>query len=111
MVEQDLLAAWRDPASGRLSGASIPVDFAKNAESWGAVGLRAGTVEEFRKAMRRALRIKDRPVVVDAKVAPKSMSGGYESWWNVGTAQVAERKEVEAAAQAVEAERKKARKY
>lgn len=101
----------RDPATGRLSGASIPVDFAKNAESWGAVGLRAGTVEEFRKAMRRALRIKDRPVVVDAKVAPKSMSGGYESWWNVGTAQVAERKEVEAAAQAVEAERKKARKY
>ncbi|TXT42640.1 MAG: 3D-(3 5/4)-trihydroxycyclohexane-1 2-dione hydrolase [Spirochaetes bacterium] len=101
----------RDPTSGRLSGPSVPVDFAKNAESWGSLGLTARNVEEFKRAVRRALRVKDRPVVIDAKVAPKSMTGGYESWWNVGTAQVADRKEVEAAAQAVEAERRKARKY
>jgi 3D-(3,5/4)-trihydroxycyclohexane-1,2-dione acylhydrolase (decyclizing) len=101
----------RDKESGRLSGPSVAVDFAKNAESWGALGLKAHNVEEFRKAVRRALRVKDRPVVIDAKVSPKSMTGGYESWWNVGTAQVADRPEIEAAAKAVDEERRKARRY
>ena len=77
----------RDAATGRLDGPSLVVDFAKNAESWGAVGLRARTVDEFRRAVRRALK-ETRPVVIDAKVSPKSMTKGYESWWRVGTAEV-----------------------
>jgi len=100
----------RDPATGQLSGQSMSVDFAKNAESWGAVGLRATTVEEFRRAVRKALR-ETRPVVIDAKVSAKSMTGGYDSWWHVGTAEVADRPEVVAAAKAVREELAKARKY
>jgi len=60
--------------------------------------LRAGTPEEFREAMKRALAEK-RSVVVDAKVAPKSMTGGYESWWRVGTAEISDKPEVVKAAQ------------
>lgn len=100
----------RDEATGRLDGAPVAVDFAKNAESWGALGLRARTVEEFRRAVRRALKEKG-PVLIDAKVSPKSMTGGYGSWWRVGTAEVSTNPEVVRAAKAVAAETAKARKF
>jgi len=88
----------RDPKTGLLAGEQVQVDFAKNAESWGALGLRARTVEEFRKAVRRALRAKG-PVVIHARVSPKSMTHGYESWWRVGTAEVSDNPEVVRAAE------------
>ncbi len=100
----------RDPATGRLDGPSVSVDYAKNAESWGAVGLRARTVEDFRKAVRRALK-ETRSVVIDAKVSPKSMTKGYESWWRVGDAEVSSNPAVLAATAAMKAEVAKARKF
>jgi 3D-(3,5/4)-trihydroxycyclohexane-1,2-dione acylhydrolase (decyclizing) len=100
----------RDPATDRLAGESLAVDFAKNAESWGAKGFRARTVEEFRSAVRRALK-ETGPVVIDAKVAPKSMTNGYESWWRVGTAEVSENPAVMAAAAAVKKQVAKVRKF
>ncbi|MGO8695198.1 MAG: 3D-(3,5/4)-trihydroxycyclohexane-1,2-dione acylhydrolase (decyclizing) [Rectinemataceae bacterium] len=100
----------RDERSGQLSGESMRVDYAKNAESWGAVGLRAGTPEEFRQAMKRALAEK-RSVVVDAKVLPKSMTGGYESWWRVGTSEISDNPEVVKAAQGIKEQVAKARKF
>jgi 3D-(3,5/4)-trihydroxycyclohexane-1,2-dione acylhydrolase (decyclizing) len=100
----------RDPETGLLAGEQVQVDFAKNAESWGALGLRARTVEEFRKAVRRALRAKG-PVVIHARVSPKSMTHGYESWWRVGTAEVSDNPEVVRAAEEMKAELAKARKF
>ncbi len=100
----------RDPSTGMLTGAPVAVDFAKNAESWGAVGLRARTVEEFRAAVRRALAEKG-PVVIDAKVSPKSMTKGYESWWRVGTAEVSDNPAVVAAAREIAENVAKARKF
>jgi 3D-(3,5/4)-trihydroxycyclohexane-1,2-dione acylhydrolase (decyclizing) len=100
----------RDMTSGKLLGSSVPVDFAKNAESWGALGLRARNVEEFRDAVKRALDEKG-PVVIDAKVSPKSMTKGYDSWWRVGTAEVSTNPEVEKAAAEMKANVAKARKF
>jgi 3D-(3,5/4)-trihydroxycyclohexane-1,2-dione acylhydrolase (decyclizing) len=100
----------RDPATGYLSGESVHVDFAKNAESWGAVGLRARNVAEFREAVKRAL-AEQGPVVIDAKVTAKSMTKGYDSWWRVGTAEVSENPEVVKAAAEVKANVAKARKF
>ncbi|MDQ7795395.1 MAG: 3D-(3,5/4)-trihydroxycyclohexane-1,2-dione acylhydrolase (decyclizing) [Spirochaetia bacterium] len=100
----------RDPETGLLAGEQVQVDFAKNAESWGALGLRARTVEEFRKAVRRALRAKG-PVLIHARVSPKSMTHGYESWWRVGTAEVSDNPEVVRAAEEMKAELAKARKF
>lgn len=100
----------RDPKTGLLAGEQVQVDFAKNAESWGALGLRASTVEEFRTAVRRALRAKS-PVVIHARVSPKSMTHGYESWWRVGTAEVSDNPEVVRAAEEMKAELSKARKF
>jgi 3D-(3,5/4)-trihydroxycyclohexane-1,2-dione acylhydrolase (decyclizing) len=99
----------RDP-SGRLEGAAVQVDYAKNAESWGALGLRARTAEELAAAVKEALAAK-KPVVIDVKVSPKTMTKGYDAWWRVGTAQVSSNPEVEAAARSMAAEAAKARKF
>ena len=73
-----------------------------------ALGLRASTVEEFRSAVRQALAA-DGPVLIDAKVTTKSMTGNYESWWRVGTAQVSENPAVVEAAHQVQAQVARAR--
>jgi 3D-(3,5/4)-trihydroxycyclohexane-1,2-dione acylhydrolase (decyclizing) len=100
----------RDSQSGRLEGSSVVVDYAKNAESWGAIGLRAKTVQELRDAVKKALKA-TKPVVIDVKVTPKSMTQGYDSWWRVGTAQVSQNPEVEKAAKAMAEEVAKAKKF
>jgi 3D-(3,5/4)-trihydroxycyclohexane-1,2-dione acylhydrolase (decyclizing) len=100
----------RDAKSGRLSGSPVKVDYAKNAESWGALGLRARTPEELAKAVKKALK-SERPALIDVKVAAKTMTKGYENWWRVGTAQVSENPAVVKAAKAMAEEAAKARKY
>jgi 3D-(3,5/4)-trihydroxycyclohexane-1,2-dione acylhydrolase (decyclizing) len=100
----------RNNASGLLDGSSVEVDYAKNGESWGALGLRARTPEELAAAVKEALAAK-KPVVIDVKVSPKTMTKGYEAWWRVGTAQVSTNPEVEAAAKAMAAETEKAKKF
>ena len=100
----------RDPKTGLLAGENLHVDFAKNAESWGAKGFRARTLDEFRRAVRKALK-EEGPVVIDAKVVPKSMTGGYEAWWRVGTAEVSENPAVVMAALEVKKQVAKVRKF
>jgi 3D-(3,5/4)-trihydroxycyclohexane-1,2-dione acylhydrolase (decyclizing) len=100
----------RRDAEGRLAGDNLAVDFAMNAESWGAKGLRARTVDEFRGAVRQALQ-EPGPVVIDAKVTAKSMTQGYESWWRVGTAEVSDNPEVVQAAAEVKLQAAKAWKF
>jgi 3D-(3,5/4)-trihydroxycyclohexane-1,2-dione acylhydrolase (decyclizing) len=102
---------WRlRDASGSLAGNSVQVDYAKNGESWGALGLRARTPEELAAAVKEAL-ASAKPVVIDVKVSPKTMTRGYESWWRVGTAQVSDNSEVVEAAKAMAEETARARKY
>jgi 3D-(3,5/4)-trihydroxycyclohexane-1,2-dione acylhydrolase (decyclizing) len=100
----------RDEASGRLEGPPVQVDYAKNGESWGALGLRARTPEELASAVKEALAARG-PVVIDVKVGAKTMTHGYESWWRVGTAQVSANPEVEKAAKEMVAETARARKF
>jgi 3D-(3,5/4)-trihydroxycyclohexane-1,2-dione acylhydrolase (decyclizing) len=100
----------RDEKSGRLEGRSLRVDYAKNAESWGALGLRAGTPEELGQVVAAALAAPG-PVVIDVKVSPGSMTSGYESWWRVGTAQVSSNPEVVKAAEEMAAETARARQF
>jgi 3D-(3,5/4)-trihydroxycyclohexane-1,2-dione acylhydrolase (decyclizing) len=100
----------RDEKSGRLEGVSVEVDYAKNAESWGALGLRARNPGELAEAVKQALASK-KPALIDVKVGAKTMTGGYESWWRVGTAQVSSNAEVEDAAKKMAVEIAKARKF
>jgi 3D-(3,5/4)-trihydroxycyclohexane-1,2-dione acylhydrolase (decyclizing) len=100
----------RDAQTGKLDGASVQVNYAKNAESWGAAGFQARTVAELREAVKLALEARG-PALIDVKVSPKSMTQGYESWWRVGTAQVSSNPEVVKAAKEMAAEVAKTRKF
>ena len=68
----------------------MPVDFAKIGEAYGCKSYVIRTMEDLKKAMNGARRIKDRPVVFDIRVMPKSMTEGYGSWWRCGDTQASE---------------------
>jgi 3D-(3,5/4)-trihydroxycyclohexane-1,2-dione acylhydrolase (decyclizing) len=99
----------RSPETGRLTGEALTLDFARNAQSYGARGLVARSLEEFRRAVRKALK-ESRSTVIDVKVTPKSMTGGYDSWWRVGTAEVSRNPQVAESAARLKKEIDKARK-
>ncbi|MBO4717600.1 MAG: 3D-(3,5/4)-trihydroxycyclohexane-1,2-dione acylhydrolase (decyclizing), partial [Spirochaetales bacterium] len=65
-------------------------DFAKIGEAYGCKSYVIRTMEDLKKAMNGARRIKDRPVVFDIRVMPKSMTEGYGSWWRCGDTQASE---------------------
>jgi 3D-(3,5/4)-trihydroxycyclohexane-1,2-dione acylhydrolase (decyclizing) len=71
----------------------LPVDLATNAESLGAKVLRARTIEELREALAQAKQI-DETVVVYVEVDRYEGVPGYEGWWDVPVAEVADVSEV-----------------
>ena len=79
---------YRNPETGKHDGKFISVDFAGIARAYGAVGYTVRTMAELEKAIEESKAIKDRPVLFDIKVLPKSMTEGYNSWWRVGSVEV-----------------------
>ena len=94
-----------------LFGDFMDIDYAKVAEGYGCKGYTVSTMEELKAAFEDAKTIKDRPVLFDIKVLPKTMTDGYGSWWRVGDTEVSERPENLAAYQDHLAHEKTARKY
>jgi 3D-(3,5/4)-trihydroxycyclohexane-1,2-dione acylhydrolase (decyclizing) len=78
---------YRNADSGRLDGDVLPVDLAANAASLGVRVLRAGTVEEFRAALREA-KAETRPVMVHVETDPLVPAPSSEAWWDVPVAEV-----------------------
>jgi len=101
---------FRDPKTGKLTGASVPVDFAKNAESYGCVTYTARNAEELVAAIADA-KLQTVATLIDVKVLPKTMTHGYESWWRCGIAEVADKPEINKAADEMNAMVKKIRQY
>lgn len=77
-------------ASGKHDGSFLHVDYAKIAQGYGCKAYTIRTLEELESALKDALKVKDRPVLFDIKVLPKTMTDGYASWWRVGSAEVSE---------------------
>jgi len=100
----------REESTGRLTGAALSVDYALNAQSWGAAGFTATTLKELKEVTEKALKEK-RSSVIHVHVAPKSMTDGYESWWRVGTAEVSSNPEVVEAWKELQLEIAKTRKF
>ena len=95
----------------KLMGNLIPVDYAKIAEGYGFYTYTVRTIEELKAALIDA-KTQSTAVLIDLKVIPKTMTDGYDSWWNVGLAEVSDKKSVEQCWQEdVQAGRKSARKY
>jgi 3D-(3,5/4)-trihydroxycyclohexane-1,2-dione acylhydrolase (decyclizing) len=68
-------------------GDLMAIDYAKVAEGYGAVSYRVKTIKELADALEDA-RLQKRSTLIDIKVLPKTMTDGYESWWNTGAASV-----------------------
>ncbi len=91
---------YRNPESGNMDGKLIKVDFAKNAESYGCKSYRVHDERQLLDALRKAQK-QTVPVLIDIKVLPKTMTHDYESWWRIGTAQVAKNPAIESAAKKI----------
>ncbi len=100
----------RNPKTGVLDGAPLPVDYAMNAAAYGLKTYTVRTVEELRHALSDAL-TQERSVLYDIKVLPKTMTPGYESWWRVGVAEVSTQKSVQVAYDDMAAHIKDTRKF
>jgi len=75
--------------SDELPPALLPVDLAANAESLGARVIRCGTIDELRAGLGDAKK-EPRTVVLAIEVDRYEGVPGYESWWDVPIAEVAE---------------------
>ena len=78
---------YRDPRTGILDGPYIPIDFAANAASLGAVAIRAETEAEVRGALERAKQ-ETKTTVIHVPVQKHARVPGFESWWDVPVAEV-----------------------
>jgi 3D-(3,5/4)-trihydroxycyclohexane-1,2-dione acylhydrolase (decyclizing) len=78
---------YRNPATGELDGPYIPIDFAGNAASLGAVAMRTTTEAELSDALERAKR-ETRTVVIHVPVQKHATVPGFDSWWDVPVAEV-----------------------
>lgn len=76
-----------------LFGDFMDIDYAKVAEAYGCKAYHVRTMEELVVAFEDAKKVKNRPVLFDIKVLPKTMTDGYGSWWRVGDTEVSERQE------------------
>jgi 3D-(3,5/4)-trihydroxycyclohexane-1,2-dione acylhydrolase (decyclizing) len=85
-----------------------PTDLASNAESLGAVVLRARTLAELRAALDEA-RDTDRTTVIHVETDPGLGVPGYGSWWDVPVAEVADREPVRRAREEYEVARRRRR--
>lgn len=100
----------RNPFTGKLDGALVPIDFAKIAEGYGCKAYRVTNVAELREALKDSKK-QTVPCLFDIKVVHKSMSDGYDAWWRVGVAEVSTSETVQAAYEDMCENIKKARLY
>lgn len=100
---------YRDE-SGNLSGGLIPVDYARVASGYGLKTYTAKTIDELKAAIEDAKK-QTVATLIDLKVLPKTMTDGYECWWNIGIATTSEKPEVKDACKRVMDMRSKARLY
>ena len=77
-------------ADGALSGKFLDINYAQVAASYGCVAYQARTMGELKEALEQAKTVKGRPVLIDIKVLPKTMTDGYDAWWRVGDTEVSE---------------------
>ena len=88
-----LATEFRYTDGKKPAGDLIPVDYAKIGEGYGLKTYSCRTVEELIQALEDAKK-QEKACLFDLKVLPKTMTDGYESWWNVGAAQVSEKESV-----------------
>lgn len=90
--------------SGQLDGDTLPVDYAMNAESLGAIVFRADNRDALITAVERARAI-SQTVCIVVETDRRQRVPGYESWWDVAVAEVSDNPGVQEARARYEAAR------
>ncbi|HEU5431442.1 MAG TPA: 3D-(3,5/4)-trihydroxycyclohexane-1,2-dione acylhydrolase (decyclizing), partial [Thermomicrobiales bacterium] len=80
---------YRNPATGRLDGDFVPIDFAASAASLGAAVYRANSADELRDALAKA-KNETRTTLIYVPVQKDERVPGFESWWDVPVAAVSD---------------------
>ena len=101
---------YRNEESGMLDGKYCYTDFGKIGEGYGMKAFYAKTPEEFRQAVQDAKK-ETCSCIIDAKVLPKTMAEGYESWWHIGVASTSKSEEVKEARKRKDSHLEEARMY
>lgn len=105
-----LATEFRYTDGRKPAGDLILVDYAKIADGYGLKSYTCKTIAELEAALEDAKK-QDVACLFDLKVIPKTMTDGYESWWNVGIATTSAKESVREACERVMAGRAEARKY
>lgn len=100
----------RRTETGLLDGEVIVTDYAKIAEGYGCKAYRVTNAKELYEALEDSKK-QTVPTLFDIKVAHKSMTDGYDSWWRVGVAEVSTSQRVQECYEDMKANIKKARLY
>ncbi len=100
----------RRSEDGFLNGDVIVTDYAKIGEGYGCKTYRVTTDKELYVALEDSKK-QTVPTLFDIKVAHKSMTDGYDSWWRVGVAEVSESERVQECYKDMKANIEKARLY
>lgn len=96
--------------TGFLDGEVIVTDYAKIAEGYGCKAYTVTNEAELAAALEDSKK-QSVSCLFDIKVAHKSMTDGYDSWWRVGVAEVSTSDTVQAAYEDMKANIEKARLY
>jgi 3D-(3,5/4)-trihydroxycyclohexane-1,2-dione acylhydrolase (decyclizing) len=75
--------------SGQLDGEPLPIDYAANARSLGAVAIKANGLADFKQALQEA-RKQEQVTVIVVEADREVRVPGYDSWWDVAAAEVSE---------------------
>ncbi len=100
---------YRDE-NGGLNGGLIPINYAMVAAGYGCKTYTATNLDELEAALLDAKK-QTVSTLIDIKVLPKTMTDGYNAWWNVGLASTTQNGTQKAAYEQLLKNRAKARKY
>lgn len=101
---------YRDEGSNQLDGQILPMDFVKNAQSYGVGVHTAETYDELEQALQTSLKAEQTQVIV-VPVDKEQKVPGYAGWWDVPVAEVADTESAQTARQEYEKARKQQRDY
>lgn len=100
----------REEKTGGLTGQYVPIDFTSIAKGYGAEVFKVDNLEDLKKAIEQSKKAKV-STLIEIRVLPETMTNGYESFWRVGTAQIAEDPRVTEAAKSMNDHVRKAKPY
>ena len=78
---------FREESTGKLTGDFTAIDFKKYAEALGVKAFFAADVDQFKLILEKT-RSEQVSTLIEVKVLPGTMTGGYHSWWRVGIPEV-----------------------